>query len=56
MEREQVHDLADEHDDAEYVKRRQAYAYQYSTLPEYGSLAYWRVVEETDAMFALPIE
>jgi RNA polymerase sigma factor (sigma-70 family) len=56
VEREQVHYLADEHDDAEYVKRRQAYAYQYSTLPEYGSLAYWRVVEENDAMFALPIE
>lgn len=56
MEREQVHYLANEHDDAEYIKRRQAFAYLYSTLPAYGSHAYWRVVEENDATFALPIE
>ncbi|MHB8597333.1 MAG: hypothetical protein ACYDER_11045 [Ktedonobacteraceae bacterium] len=56
MEQEQGYYLAEEHDDAEYVKRREALAYQYVTLPAYGSLAYWRVVEETDATFALPIE
>ncbi len=56
MEREQGYYLAEEHDNAEYVKRRKALAYQYITLPAYGSLAYWRVVEETDATFALPIE
>lgn len=56
MEREQAHGMTHESDDAEFVKRRQAFAYQYSTLPAYGSLAYWRVVEENDTMLALPLE
>ena len=59
MEREQVYCTDDDQDNAEYVKRRQVFAYQYSTLPEYGSLAYWRVVETTDAggvQFILPME
>ncbi|MEO8974103.1 MAG: sigma factor-like helix-turn-helix DNA-binding protein [Ktedonobacteraceae bacterium] len=56
LEREQVHSMAGERDGAEIIKRREAFAYQYSTLPAYGSLAYWRVVEETDSTFALPLE
>jgi RNA polymerase sigma factor (sigma-70 family) len=56
VEQAQGYYLAEEHDDAEYVKRREALAYQYITLPAYGSPAYWRVVEETDAAFALPLE
>lgn len=56
MKREQAHDMTYESDDAEFVKRRQAFAYQYSTLPAYGSLAYWRVVEENATTFALHLE
>jgi RNA polymerase sigma factor (sigma-70 family) len=56
VELQETHHIADGSDDAEFIKRRQAFAYQYSTLPEYGSLAFWRVVEESDTMFALPLE
>jgi len=56
VEREQVYRTDDDQDNAEYVKRRQVLTYQYSTLPEYGSLAYWRFVETNDAESALPLE
>lgn len=56
LELEQGHSMVAERDDAEVVRRRQTLAYQYSTLPAYGSLAYWRVVEENNTPFALPLE
>lgn len=59
MEREQVYCAENEHDDAEYVKRRQTFAHLYATLPEYGSLAFWQAIETTDAggvQSTLPME
>jgi len=56
VEREEAHPIAGESDVAELTKRRQAFAYQYRTLPVYGSLAYWHVVEENDTTVALPLE
>ncbi|MHB8597337.1 MAG: sigma factor-like helix-turn-helix DNA-binding protein [Ktedonobacteraceae bacterium] len=41
--------LAQSDENAQFVRRRQAFAYLYAVLPEYGSLAFWQVVEATDA-------
>src|SRR5436305_15276693 len=42
--------------DNELVRRRMYLASIYHALPDYGSTAFWRVVEEPDLTVALPLE
>ena len=45
-----------EETDNELVRRRMYLASIYHALPDYGSTAFWRVVEEPDLTVALPLE
>lgn len=60
VELEQIHCTSFERNDAEFVShRRRAFAHLYTTLPEYGTPAYWHAIETEDAndvQSALPLE
>ena len=42
--------------DSEVTRRRSILADAYNTLPAYGSMAFWRAVEEPDLQAAVPLE
>lgn len=56
MKQDELYSLDDEHDGSARIKRRQTFAHLYKTLPEYGSPAYWCVIEEDDSARVLPLE
>jgi Sigma-70, region 4 len=57
---EQIHCTSLERDEAAFISRRRlAFAHLHTTLPEYGTIAYWQMIEVEDAedvQSALPLE
>jgi RNA polymerase sigma factor (sigma-70 family) len=54
--RENVETVEGNESNAMFFQRRVHLARLFSTLPSYGSSAYWRVLEEPDIHLALPLE
>jgi hypothetical protein len=56
MEFKQSHSEESNRRNVAVVNRRNAITNMYDTLPDYGSIAYWCVIEEAEAVAPLPLE